>query len=112
MRRPGCSRARTPMTPCVERDGATAVADDGACVGCGFFAPVQLTIDGGAVPYPLPKPRHMTERQRQVWLWGKTRGTLTTADVRRFYVDPFGALRRLEAFGAVERVGRGRWRAL
>jgi hypothetical protein len=30
-----CPRARSDMTPCVARDGHTAVADDGVCVGCG-----------------------------------------------------------------------------
>lgn len=30
-----CPRAKTWMTPCVARDGANAVADDGVCVGCG-----------------------------------------------------------------------------
>jgi hypothetical protein len=29
-----CPRAKTWMTPCVARDGRTAVADDGMCVGC------------------------------------------------------------------------------
>lgn len=29
-----CPRARSDFTPCVARDGASAVADDGACVGC------------------------------------------------------------------------------
>jgi hypothetical protein len=31
----GCPRAKSDMTPCVARDGQTAVADDGICVGCG-----------------------------------------------------------------------------
>jgi hypothetical protein len=30
-----CPRAKTWMTPCVARDGSSAVADDGVCVGCG-----------------------------------------------------------------------------
>ena len=33
----GCPRAKSDMTPCVARDGQHAVADDGKCVGCGFF---------------------------------------------------------------------------
>lgn len=31
-----CPRAKSPMTPCVLRDGDLAVADDGLCVGCGI----------------------------------------------------------------------------
>lgn len=30
-----CPRAKTWMTPCIARDGHTALADDGDCVGCG-----------------------------------------------------------------------------
>jgi hypothetical protein len=30
----GCPRARTDMTPCVARDGAPALYDEGLCVGC------------------------------------------------------------------------------
>ncbi len=30
----GCPRANSDMTPCVARDGSTACADDGRCVGC------------------------------------------------------------------------------
>jgi hypothetical protein len=29
-----CPRAQSWMTPCIARDGHTALADDGACVGC------------------------------------------------------------------------------
>lgn len=45
--RPGdlqCPRERSPMTPCVARDGSLAVADDGVCVGCGED-PVHLLAD-------------------------------------------------------------------
>lgn len=31
----GCPRARTSETPCIARDGQTALADDQTCVGCG-----------------------------------------------------------------------------
>jgi hypothetical protein len=31
-----CPRAKTSMTPCVARDGKSACADDGVCVGCGY----------------------------------------------------------------------------
>jgi hypothetical protein len=76
--------------------------------------PVQLTFDGREVPHPLPKPRAMTERQRQLWLWGAftPENEFTTADAGRFFADPNGALRRLETFGRVRRLGRGRWRAI
>ena len=30
-----CPREKSYMTPCIARDGGTAVADDGDCVGCG-----------------------------------------------------------------------------
>lgn len=30
-----CPRARTWMTPCIARDGRTALADPPVCVGCG-----------------------------------------------------------------------------
>lgn len=30
-----CPREKSFMTPCVARDGRTALADDGDCVGCG-----------------------------------------------------------------------------
>jgi len=31
----GCPYARSDMTPCVSRDGVSALTDDGKCVGCG-----------------------------------------------------------------------------
>lgn len=31
----GCPRAKSDMTPCIARDGHTALADDNVCVGCG-----------------------------------------------------------------------------
>lgn len=33
----GCPRAKSDMTPCVARDGQTAVLDDGTCVGCWHY---------------------------------------------------------------------------
>jgi uncharacterized metal-binding protein len=30
-----CPHAKSDMTPCVARDGATALTVDGCCVGCG-----------------------------------------------------------------------------
>lgn len=73
----------------------------------------QLTIDGGEVPYPLPAARVMTERQRALWLAARysPAGVITTAQARRHFTNPTAALRRLEAFGRVERIGYGRWRA-
>lgn len=43
-KRQACPRARTCMTPCVEADGLVAADDDGACVGCGFYAPVTTWL--------------------------------------------------------------------
>jgi hypothetical protein len=40
----GCPRARSDMTPCVARDGTTAVADSGRCVGCGEHPAALLMI--------------------------------------------------------------------
>ena len=37
-----CPREKSFMTPCVARDGHTAVADDGVCVGCGHDPIVLL----------------------------------------------------------------------
>lgn len=31
-----CPRAKTWMTPCIARDGSSALADDDVCVGCGI----------------------------------------------------------------------------
>lgn len=39
-----CPREKSEMTPCVARDGAYAVADDGVCVGCGQ-RPSELLAD-------------------------------------------------------------------
>jgi hypothetical protein len=71
----------------------------------------QLTFDGAPVAYPLPRPRHLTERQRDLWLWAATTtpNGFTTADAGRFFADPSGALRRLESFGRVRRLARGLW---
>jgi hypothetical protein len=38
-----CPRAKTDMTPCIARDGDTALADDRACVGCGTSPTYLLT---------------------------------------------------------------------
>lgn len=70
----------------------------------------QLTLVGEPVA-----PRRLTERQHQLlevvrW-FGEYGAALPTREARRFYVDPSGALRRLERLGLVRRAGRGRWRA-
>lgn len=40
----GCPRAKSDMTPCVARDGVTACADSGLCVGCNEHAAALLTV--------------------------------------------------------------------
>lgn len=42
----GCPRAKTWMTPCISRDGSTALDNTGACVGCGE-EPWALLLDLG-----------------------------------------------------------------
>lgn len=69
----------------------------------------QLTFDGRAEPLPLHKAKTLTQRQRDLLLWLRMTYPTTTASAGRFYADPSGALRRLEALGLVERVSRGRW---
>jgi hypothetical protein len=70
----------------------------------------QLTVDGRSVPYPLPKPRHLTARQRDMLvILTASDVPMTTREVGRLYADPSGALRRLERMGLVERVSRGKW---
>jgi predicted RNA polymerase sigma factor len=75
----------------------------------------QLRLDGPAVPYPLPRPRHLTERQRDllryVAIVYDAGQSFPTGMAHRFFVDASGALRRLEALGRVSQVGRGKWRA-
>ena len=31
-----CKNAKSDMTPCYKRDGNSALANDGTCVGCGY----------------------------------------------------------------------------
>lgn len=70
----------------------------------------QLTFDGS----PARKARRMNRRQKDLWLWMafEPHATMTTGAARRFYRDPHGALERLVRMGVVEKVGRGRWRAI
>lgn len=46
-----CPRAKSSMTPCMARDGHTALADDGRCVGC--------PIDDR--PYPFEELSRLSE---------------------------------------------------
>jgi hypothetical protein len=70
----------------------------------------QLTLDGGSVPYPIPKQPTLTERQRDLLLvLTAGDGPMRTRDVRRFYADASGALRRLQRLGLVTQVSRGWW---
>jgi hypothetical protein len=74
----------------------------------------QLTLDGGAVPYPLPKPRHVTDRQRDLLRFVASvygHEPFPTGMAGTFFGDPSGALRRLEALGRVRHIRRGRWAA-
>jgi hypothetical protein len=53
----GCPRAKTDMTPCVARDGKTAVTDDGACVGCGKHPADLLTALVWTATEPVDETR-------------------------------------------------------
>lgn len=70
----------------------------------------QITLDGELVSYPLARPRHLTERQRDLLRWMRTTPPISTGQARRFYADASGALGRLETMGLVKRVERGKWR--
>lgn len=39
----GCPRAKTSETPCIARDGRTALGDNFRCVGCTYTAVAALT---------------------------------------------------------------------
>jgi hypothetical protein len=76
------------------------------------MTPEQGTLDGAWVPYPPPRPWHATDRQRALLRFMRhDPAPIRTVQARHFYADASGALRRLEAMGLVERVGRGKWRA-
>lgn len=49
-----CPRAKTWMTPCVARDGGTAVAAAGVCVGCGHDPRDLLRELASRLPNPPP----------------------------------------------------------
>lgn len=40
----GCPRAQSDMTPCIARDGASALADEGDCVAC-YRRPADLLTE-------------------------------------------------------------------
>lgn len=80
------------------------------------MTPDQLTFDGGSVPYPPPRPRRLTERQRLLVRYMRFYVAMRpdlpafpTWAACLYYADPHGALRRLEALGLVHRAGRGWW---
>ena len=85
----------------------------------------QLTIDGGSVPHPPPKPR-FTPAQREILRIVRATGMIRSVDagyvmhahrdppaleLRRRYrsEDDRAALHRLAARGLVHRVSPGRW---
>lgn len=74
----------------------------------------QLHLDGVA-PAAM-RGRRLTERQRDLLRFMRLAVIVGTRDVRKFYADPYGALRRLERLGLVQPVldphdpqGRPRW---
>lgn len=75
----------------------------------------QLNFDGTSVPLPIPKPRALTARQRDLVRYVRIyAGQDTPMPTRRaglFFRDASGALRRLEIIGLVRRVKHGHWTA-
>lgn len=66
----GCPRARTDMTPCVARDGHTAMADAGDCVGCWQY-PTDLLTElrheaSGYTGSPVTNQRHAADKLRDL----------------------------------------------
>jgi hypothetical protein len=64
----------------------------------------QLPLDG--VAPAAPGSRRLTERQRDLLRFMRLAMIVGVGDVRRFYADPHGALRRLERIGLVAREGQ------
>jgi hypothetical protein len=57
------------------------------------MTPDQLTFDGDAVPYPTPRPRHLTERQRDLLRAIRRDApglTFRTREAALFYADASG----------------------
>lgn len=59
----GCPRAKSDMTPCIARDGALALADDGVCVGCGG-EPRPLLIELADAYRPAADDLHLADPKR------------------------------------------------
>jgi len=60
-----CPRAKSAMTPCIARDGRSALADDLRCVGCNA-EPLPLLDDllakmGGSDLVGLPRPEQQAD---------------------------------------------------
>src|SRR5687768_9855224 len=60
-----CPFAKSDTTPCVNRDGEMALADDGKCVGCGRDAHPRVVFDGqvrlSAPEVPASSPSRAVE---------------------------------------------------
>jgi hypothetical protein len=94
----------------------------------------QLTIDGGEVPYPPPRPRPLTASQREIIRWTKAHGEIRSSEAgsavhawrtrgtcgrplaieclgccEHAASDGYGACKRLERRGLLRHAGRGRW---
>jgi hypothetical protein len=70
----------------------------------------QLRLDGGADPYPPPAPKRLSDRQTILARLLRIRGELRTREAAGLYVDPSGALGRLERIGLARRGPvRGHW---
>ena len=69
----GCPRARSDMTPCIARDGHTALADDNRCVGCnlqphgldGLLFALRNEVTGKSAS-PVTIPRHAADKLRDL----------------------------------------------
>lgn len=88
----------------------------------------QLGLDGRATPYPLRRPRPLSDRQREVLRFMQTNGDVRPVQIgmlmhagrstTRLHLDRYAssdgsdALRRLAKRGLVERVHRGVWRVI
>lgn len=68
----GCPRAKSDMTPCIARDGASALADNQNCVGCneppqgidGLLQELRHALTGKS-PAPVTNPRHAADKLRE-----------------------------------------------
>lgn len=65
----GCPRAKTSETPCIARDGGTALADDNRCVGCGERPGAllkELRLAGAIQDPNPPQPKTAADKLRDV----------------------------------------------